>query len=438
MAAKVFVWGRSINPSRPGLLLALLLLPLLAEAADAGLGAAIEKRSDEIKAKLVEVRRDIHMNPELGNREFRTAQVVAGYLKALGLEAKSGVAKTGVVALLKGGRPGPTVAVRADMDALPITELNDVPYKSRNPGVKHACGHDVHTAIVLGVAEVLSSVKDQLPGSVKFIFQPAEEGPPPGEEGGASLMVKEGVLEDPEVSAIFGLHVSPQYDVGTVAYQIGPALASSDRFEIVIHGKKTHAAYPHTGIDPVPIAAQIVLGLQTIVSRQLDAREPVVLSIGIIEGGNRHNIIAEKVRLVGTVRTLAPGLKDEVKRRMHNIIEGVSGSYGARYEFDYSEGTPVTVNDPELAARSLPTLERLLGRDRVVEVKPHMGAEDFAYYAQKVPGFYFFLGVRNEAKGITAMNHTEYFDVDEDAIPLGVKLMSNLVVDYLTRAASTR
>ncbi|MBI1745809.1 MAG: amidohydrolase [Acidobacteria bacterium] len=391
----------------------------------------VEAKVNAIKAKLIEVRRDLHRHPELGNRETRTARQVADYLKNLGLDVKTQVAKTGVVALLKGGRPGPTVALRADMDALPIQELNDVPYKSLNAGVKHACGHDTHMTVALGAAEVLAGMKDRLKGNVKFIFQPSEEGPPEGEEGGAKLMVKEGVLENPKVSAIFGLHVMPFLDVGTVGYRSGATMASADKFTIEIIGKKVHAAYPHTGIDPVPIAAQVVMGLQTIVSRQIDAREPAVLSIGLIEGGNRFNILADKVRLVGTVRTLNSELRKDIAARMEKVVKGITATYGASYKLSYEEGTAVTVNDPVLTRRILPVLERILGSKRVIVTAPQMGAEDFSYFGEQVPGFYYFLGVRNETKGITHQIHTEWFDVDEEAIPVGVTLMTSMVLDFL-------
>lgn len=319
------------------------------------------------------------------------------------------------------------------MDALPIQELNDVPYKSQNPGVKHACGHDIHMTVALGTAEVLSGMKDRLKGNVKFIFQPAEEGPPEGEEGGAMLMIKEGVLENPKVEAVFGLHVMPFLDAGTVGYRSGPLMASADKFDIDIIGKKVHAAYPHTGIDPVPIAAQVVMGLQTVVSRQIDAREPAVLSIGIIEGGNRFNILADKVRLVGTVRTLNATLRQDIAERMEKIVKGITATYGATYAFSYKEGTAVTVNDAELTRRTATVLERVIGAKNVINVPPTMGAEDFSYFGEKAPAFYYFLGVRNEKKGFVHQIHTEWFDADEDALPIGVKLMTSVVLDYLGR-----
>jgi amidohydrolase len=349
------------------------------------------------------------------------------------LEVKTGVARHGVVALLKGGRPGGVVAYRADMDALPIQETIDVPYKSQNPGVKHACGHDVHTAVGLGVAEVLSQMRDQIPGTIKFIFQPAEEGPPPGEEGGAPLMVKEGVLENPRPSAIFGLHVMPTFEVGQIVYHVGPAMASSDRFVITIRGKKVHGAYPHQGVDAVVVAAHAVLALQTIRSRRTDTQEPVVLSIGIIQGGNRHNIITDEVTLEGTVRTLNEQTREEVQTLMHQTLKGVTESFGGSYEMLYEKGASVTYNDPKLVEEMLPTIQRIMGASNVISPKPQMGSEDFAEFARIIPGFYFFLGVGNKAKGITAMIHTPDFNVDEESLVIGTKVAAGMLLDYLER-----
>lgn len=401
------------------------------EARDRQIAQAVEA----LRGKLITMRRDFHMYPELSNREERTARVVAERLRELGLDVRTGVGKHGVVALLKGGRPGAVVAYRADMDALPIQETIDVAYKSRHSGVKHACGHDVHTAIGLGVAEVLSQRRDQIPGTIKFIFQPAEEGPPPGEEGGALLMIKEGVLENPRPAAIFGLHVMPQVEVGTITYNDGPAMASSDRFVITIRGKKVHGAYPHEGVDAVVVAAHAVVALQTIRSRRINAQEPLVLSIGIIEGGNRFNIIADEVRLEGTVRTLEEKTREEVRRLMHQTLKGVTESFGASYQMSYENGAPVTVNNSQLVAEMLPSIRRVVGAEHVISLPPHMGSEDFAYFAQQVPGFYFFLGVGNRAKGITAMIHTPEFDVDEESLIVGTKVAATLLLDYLERRA---
>jgi amidohydrolase len=416
------------------ILLGLLTLLALPPQRTPGVDKEIEAAVRDMTPALVETRRDIHAHPELGNAEQRTGRLVAERLRKLGLEVRYPVAKTGVVGILKGGRSGKTVAVRADLDALPIEERNDVPYKSQNPGVKHACGHDVHTTVVLGAAEVLSRLKGRLPGTVVFLFQPAEEGPPEGEEGGALLMVKEGVLDSPRVEAIYGLHSDPTLDAGQVGFAVGAIWASSDRFIVEVVGKKTHGAYPHTGIDPIPIAAEIVQALQLIVSRQIDALNPKVLTIGQIHGGNRFNIIADRVTLDGTIRTLDATVRKELKERIARTVEGVARAHGAEARLRFvGEGNGPTINDAALTRASIASLEAVYGKAAVLEVKPQMGAEDFASFAERVPGLYVKIGVRNEAKGITAMVHTEDFDVDEAAIPLAVRAMSTLVWDYLNR-----
>lgn len=397
----------------------------------------IERLVTALDASLVKQRRDFHMHPELSNREERTARVVAEKLRALGLdEVKTGVGKYGVVALLKGAQPGPVVAVRADMDALPIEETLDVPYKSRNPGVKHACGHDVHMTVGLGVAEVLTKLRSQIAGTVKFLFQPAEEGPPVGEEGGARLMIKEGVLENPRPSAIFGLHVMPTIEVGQIGYNSGPAMASSDRFSITIHGKRVHGAYPHDGIDPVVVASQCINALQTIRSRRINTMEPLVISVGSIHGGNRFNIIPDEVKLEGTMRTLNEDVRRQAQQMMHETLSGITAAYGARFELQWGQNNPVTFNDPTLVESSLPSIRRIIGADKVISPKPQMGAEDFSLYQQVVPGFFYFLGVGNRAKKIDAMIHTADFDVDETSLGIGVRVMSAVVLDYLERQKS--
>lgn len=396
----------------------------------------IAQAAESLRARLIEQRRDFHMHPELSNREERTSRIVAEKLKALGFDqVRTGVARHGVVALLKGSKPGPVVAVRADMDALPIQETIEVPYKSRVPGVKHACGHDVHTTIALGVAEILSRMRDEIRGSVKFIFQPAEEGPPPGEEGGAPLMIKEGALDDPRPQAIFGLHVMPTIEIGKIGYNSGPAMASSDRFVITIRGKKVHGAYPHEGIDAVVVAAECVMALQTIRSRRINTQEPLVITVGIIQGGNRFNIIADEVKLEGTVRTLSEDVRRQVQKLMRETVAGITSAYGATFEMQYEEGAAVTYNDPQLVAEMLPTLRRVVGEKNVIAPLPQMGAEDFSYYQKVIPGFYYFLGVANPARGITAMVHTPEFDVDEESLVIGVKVMANVLLDYLDRHA---
>ena len=396
--------------------------------------AEIDRLAAELHTKVVETRRDLHQHPELGYRETRTAALIADRLRALGFdEVRTGVGKTGVVGILKGGRPGHVVAVRADMDALPIPELIDVPYKSIVDGVKHACGHDAHVAMALGVAEVLSRVRAQVAGTVLMLFQPAEEGDPDGGRTGALRMLDEGLFANPKPSAIFGMHVMPTIDAGTMGLNIGPAMASSDRFTLTIVGQKTHGAYPHTGIDPVPIAAQIVTALQTIPSRQINAQQPTVVSVGEIKGGNRYNIIADTVELTGTVRTLSKDGPATVRAKMEAIAKGITSAYGATYTLSYVEGTTVTFNEPALARQTRGVLAAVAGDSKVIEPPPQMGAEDFSYYQKVIPGVFFFLGVRSEAKKITAMIHTEYFDLDEDALQLGVRAMSSAVLDYLQR-----
>jgi amidohydrolase len=394
----------------------------------------IAQAAEALRPRLVEQRRDFHMHPELSNREERTARIVAERLRALGLEdVKTGVGRYGVTALLKGAKPGPVVAVRADMDALPIQETNDVPYKSLVPGVKHACGHDVHTTVELGVAEILSKMRGEMAGTIKFIFQPAEEGAPTGEEGGARLMIKEGALENPRPAAIFGLHVMPAVEVGQISYNSGPAMASSDHFWITIHGKKVHGAYPHDGVDAVVVAAECVSALQTIRSRRIDTTEPLVITVGIIQGGNRFNIIADEVKLEGTMRTLNDTVRQRAQELMRETLDGVARANGASFDLKFEEGAALTYNEPALVEETLPVMRRIVGAGNVITLKPQMGAEDFAYYQQVIPGFYYFLGVGNRAKGITAQIHTPAFDVDEESLVIGVKVMANVLLDYLDR-----
>ena len=396
----------------------------------------VARAAEGLRAKLVEQRRDFHMNPELSNREERTSRVIAEKLRALGLdEVKTGVGKYGVVALLKGKLPGGMVAVRADMDALPIQETIDAPYKSRNDGVKHACGHDAHMTIQLGVAELLSKMRDRVRGSIKFIFQPAEEGAPPGERGGAQFMIEEGALENPRPSAIFGLHVMPNIEAGQIGYNSGPAMASSDRFSITIRGKKVHGAYPHDGVDTVVVAAECVTALQTIRSRRINTQEPLVITLGSIHGGNRFNIIADEVKLEGTMRTLNEEVRARSIEMMKQTLAGVTSAYGASYELEFGANNPVTYNDPALVEATLQVMRKILGEKNVTSPKPQMGAEDFSRYQKVIPGFFYFLGVGNKEKGVTAMIHTPDFDIDEESLVIGVKLMSNVMLDYLDRVA---
>ena len=432
---------RPSRATRVCLLTALLMtfVPAAALAQSAPLAvpdavrAEIDRLAAELHPAITDVRRDIHMHPELGFRETRTAALVAERLKALGYDVRTGVGVTGVVGVLKGGKPGPVVGIRADMDALPIPELIDVPYKSTVPNVKHACGHDAHTAVGLGVAEIFSRMRAELPGTIKMFFQPAEEGDPDGGRTGALRMIDDGLFDAPSPVAVFGLHVMPTIEVGQLGANIGPAMASADRYTITIKGQKTHGAYPHTGVDPVPIAAQVIMALQTIPSRQIDAQKPTVVSVGIVQGGNRFNIIADEVSLTGTVRSLDTEGPSIVKGKMDAILKGITSSFGATYTMQYEEGAPVTYNDPALARASLPALEAVVGAEHVVAPPPQMGAEDFAYFQQRVPGFYYFLGVGNSVKGITAMIHTEHFDIDEAALEVGMRAMATVVADYLYR-----
>ena len=396
-----------------------------------------------VSPKVQAWRRDIHQHPELGNREVRTAALVADHLRELGLEVETGVAHTGVVALLRGGRPGPVVALRADMDALPVTEQVDLPFASKvrtlyngaEVGVMHACGHDAHTAILMGVADVLQGMQEDLAGTVKFIFQPAEEGPPAGEEGGARLMVEEGVLENPKPDVIFGLHTFPA-PTGVIGYRAGGAMAGADNLHILVEGKQTHGAVPWAGIDPVVVASQIVLGLQLIPSRQLDsAKSATVISIGSIHGGLRSNIIPDRVEMEGTIRILDPAIRKDVLRRVEQTAVSIAESSGASATVTVRPYAPVTYNDPALTAKMVPTLRRVAGSG-LLEVPPLTPSEDFAFFQEKIPGLYFFLGINAEGVGAdeAAANHSPLFYINEDAFPLGVEALSSLVLDYMAQA----
>jgi amidohydrolase len=421
-----------MKKQRVVILLAAVLagLPPAVRSVDLKTSQRIDAEIEKNKAEIVKIRRFIHMNPELGNREFETARLISAKLEPLGFEVRTGVAKTGVVAVLRGSQPGPAVAVRADMDALPVQETTNLPFKSLNPGVMHACGHDVHSSIVLGTALVLNALKDKLKGTVTFLFQPAEEGAPEGEEGGADLMVKEGALDNPSVGAVFGFHVWPE-NVGTVLVAAGNVTAAADTFTITVKGKSAHAARPHEGIDAVVIAAEIVTALQTVVSRASDPTDPAVLTIGTINGGARRNIIAERVVLEGTVRTLSETNRKKIPLLMESIVRNITGMYGADFQFEYKEALPSVFNNPELAAAMAPTLIKLLGKDKTLEWKPQMIAEDFAYLARKAPGLYFFLGVKSPAQATAAPLHSSNFNPDERSIPLGIRILSHLLLDAL-------
>lgn len=421
------------------LALAAVAAPAAAQGADAAVAAAV----DRLAPRIVEIRHDLHQNPELSNRETRTAGVVARHLRALGMEVRTGVAHTGVVGVLRGGRPGPVVAVRADMDALPVTEDTPYPFKStvraeylgNQVGVSHACGHDVHTAVQMGVASVLAGMRQDVAGTVVFLFQPAEEGAPAGEQGGAKLMLDEGVFSEFHPEAVIGLHTFAHMPVGRVGYTPGPAMAAADRFVIRIHGRQAHGASPQLSIDPVVMASQAVLALQTIRSRNLSPFAPSVLTIGLIRGGERNNIIPEQVEMHGTVRTFDPAVQAEVERRMREILDGVTRAGGGTYELQYDRQTPVTVNNPELAARLRPTMERIMGAANVVDVPPTTGAEDFGFFANAVPGFFYRLGT--VAPGTTSGDHhTPTFMADDASIPIGMRVMTGLVLDYLGAGAA--
>jgi amidohydrolase len=423
----------------PRLALAWLGLALAAPASASDLGTEIERRAAELEAQVIATRRDLHQHPELSNREERTARVVAQRLEALGLEVRRGVAKTGVVGVLRGALPGPVVALRADMDALPVTEETGLPFASKarasylghEVGVMHACGHDAHTAIGLGAAEVLAGLRERLPGTVLFVFQPAEEGPPPGEQGGAPLMLKEGVFADPKPEAIFALHVGSEYAAGEIAAVPGGAMASSDRIKIVVRGRGTHAAQPWRGVDPIATAARIVLALEALPAREIDLRLPSVVSIGAIHGGTRNNVIPDEVELLGTIRALDPAIRTELHERVKRTVGGIAESAGAAAEITLDDGNPITWNDPALYERMRPTLARVAGAG-LVPGSPRTGAEDFAFFAQEVPGLYFWLGVRDPKLDAAdaAANHSPRFRVDERALVLGVRALAHLVVDY--------
>jgi amidohydrolase len=422
----------------------LLLIAALATAATAyaDLNGDADAAAQQIEQKVIDWRRDIHAHPELGNREFRTSALVAKHLRSLGIEVRTGVAHTGVVGILQGGKSGPTVALRADMDALPVTEQVDVPFASRvtttwagkETGVMHACGHDTHVAMLMGVAEVLAGMRDELKGTVVFIFQPAEEGPPPGEDGGAAMMVKEGVMSEPKVDAVFGLHIGSSMEVGKLGYRPGPTLAAADILRITVKGRQTHGAAPWAGVDPVVVSAQIILGLQTIVSRQLKiTKEPAVVSIGAINGGNRFNIIPEQVEMVGTIRTLDEGMRADIHERVRRTAENIAAAAGATAQVDIQSPYSVMVNDPALTERMLPTLQRIVGKKNVILRDKSTGYEDFAAFAQQAPGMFVFLGGSTPGTdlGKVAYNHSPLFRIDESALIIGVRTLTNLTLDYM-------
>jgi amidohydrolase len=396
---------------------------------------------DQVESKVIEWRHHIHQNPELSNREFKTAEYVAAHLKSLGIEVQTGIAHTGVVGILKGKKSGKVVALRADMDALPVVERNDLPYKSgvtsifngQETGVMHACGHDTHVAILMGVAEVLSKNRN-FPGTVKFIFQPAEEGPPPGEEGGAKLMVKEGVLENPKVDAIFGLHINSGTHVGKITYKPGGMMAASQRFVINVKGKQAHGSTPWQSVDPIVTSAQIINGLQTLISRESKlTEEGAVISVGSIHSGIRFNIIPESLEMIGTIRTLDKDMKELIRKRMQEMVPAIAQAYRAEATVTIQDGADITFNNEALTEKMIPTLERVAGNENVYEINAITGAEDFSYFQNEVPGLFFFLGGTplDMKESEAPSHHTPSFIVDDSSMKLGVKALSNLAVDFL-------
>ena len=411
--------------------------------AASSLAAQIDTAAQAAQAQVIAWRRDIHQHPELGNREFRTAALVAQHLRDLGFdEVRTGVAHTGVVGLLQGGLPGPVVALRADMDALPVAEEVDLPFASKaradwngeSVGVMHACGHDAHVAILMGVAQVLAGLRAGLRGAVKFIFQPAEELPPEGEDGGAKMMIAEGAMANPAPQAVFGLHVTSQLPVGVIGYRPGPVMASADNLKITVLGRQTHGAMPWRGVDPIVTSAQVILGLQTVISRQTDlTQEPAVVTIGMIRGGLRENIIPDQVEMRGTIRAFNEEMRDDIHERVTYLAEAISRGSRAGCTVCIKKNYPVTVNDPALTAAMLPTLQRVVGADKVHLVPKVMGSEDFSFFQQLVPGLFFFVGVTPpEVKtSVAAPNHSPRFFIDERCLVPGVRALAHLACDYL-------
>ena len=418
--------------------IALLLFGSFAMAQHSGL----EKDYSAIESKVIEWRREIHQNPELSNREFKTAEKIAIHLKSLGIDVQTGVAHTGVVGILKGRQDGKVVVLRADIDALPVMERNDLPFKSNvtseflgeKVGVMHACGHDTHTAMLMGVAEVLSKNKDKIKGTVKFIFQPAEEGPPPGEEGGALLMVKEGVLKSPDVDAIFGLHINSQTPVGVIRYKSGGTMAAAQEFKIIVKGKQSHGSQPWSGVDPILISAKIIDGLQTIISRETNlTNEAAVITVGKIKSGVRFNIIPESAEMIGTIRTLDYDMKDHINKRMREMVPTIAKAYGGDATIEIRDATDITYNDPALVEQMLPTMKRVAGDANIQTQKAVTGAEDFSYFQREVPGFFFFLGGMTPGNTESFPHHTPDFIIDDSGLLLGVKTLTEMSLDYLNK-----
>lgn len=423
--------------------IALLMLAIVSNAqVTASLQGKIDKQAKEMETKMIQWRRDFHQNPELSNREFKTAAKVAEHLKALGIEVQTGIAHTGVVGILKGGKPGPVIALRADMDALPVTERNSLSFASKErttfngleTGVMHACGHDAHVAILMSVAEVLAKNKNDLRGTIKFIFQPAEEGAPAGEKGGAGLMVEEGVLDNPKVDVIFGLHVRSITKLGVIEYRPRGFMAASDWFTIKVHGKQSHGSRPWLGIDPIVVSSQIIAGLQTIVSRQTDLTQAAaVISIGRINSGIRENIIPETLEMSGTIRTFDPQMQKIIHEKINLTATNIAESAGARAEVIIDKKMPVTFNNEKLTKQMVNSLKRAAGDDNVVEIPPDTGSEDFAFYVEKVPGMFFFVGAcpSDVDPAKAPSHHTPDFMMDEGSMEVGLKAMLQLTLDYM-------
>lgn len=402
----------------------------------------VDTKANEIDSKVVSWRRDFHQFPELSNREFKTSEKIASFLKGLGLKVQTGIAYTGVVGLLDTGKPGPVIALRADMDGLPVTERVDVPFASKEKstylgadvGVMHACGHDTHMAMLMGAAEILTSVKDQLKGKVVFVFQPAEEGAPEGEEGGAELMIKQGLMKDYGIDVFFGLHINSALEVGKIRYKPGGTMAAVNSFTIKVKGKQTHGSQPWAGVDPITVSAQIIMGLQTIISRQMElTKEAAVISVGKFTAGVRSNIIPEAAELIGTIRTLDKDMQTDIHERIIRTATNIAESAGATAEVTIDKGYPVTYNDPDLTAKMLPTLFRTAGEDNVLLSRAVTGAEDFSFFANEVPGLFLFLGGMPKGKDSfeAAPHHTPDFFIDDSGMKLGVRAFCNLVYDYM-------
>ena len=420
---------------------AFLLSSFLPVTAQVNVSAVIDAAADRLEPQTIAWRRDFHEHPELGNREFRTSKIIADYLRSLGIEVKEGVGKTGVIGVLKGDLPGPVIGLRADMDALPLVERTPVPFASKvkstyngqDVGVMHACGHDSHMAILMSVAKILSDMRHQLKGTVKFIFQPAEEGPPPGEEGGAALMIKEGALDNPKVDVVFGLHINAATECGKIKYRSEGAMAASDWFTITVHGKGSHGSMPWGGVDPIVVSAQIIEGLQTIISRQTElTKDAAVISVCVINGGVRSNIIPEQVEMTGTIRTLDTAMQRDIHERMRRTVIRIAESAGATADLTIDNKTLITYNDPALVKRMLPSLQKTAGESNVIWADAMTGSEDFSFYGAKVPSFFFFLGGMRPGQDphTAAPHHTVDFYIDESGFKLGVKAFCHMVFDY--------